>query len=48
MSKFTLPLTDAEPMTAPEYYPRHLVVSGVLIFCFTIWTIVILVIAHYA
>jgi len=39
---------EAAPMTAPEHYPRHLVVSGVLTFSFTIWAIVILAIAHYA
>ena len=48
-AKLTLvePLTDAAPMTAQDYYPRHLVVSGVLTFCLTVWTIIILAIAHY-
>ena len=41
------PLTDTDPMTGQDHYPRHLVVSGVLTFCLTVWTIIILAIAHY-
>ncbi|HKU55190.1 MAG TPA: hypothetical protein VJP60_07480 [Rhizomicrobium sp.] len=48
-AKLTLvePLTDTDPMTAQDHYPRHLVISGVLAFCLSVWTIIILAIAHY-
>jgi hypothetical protein len=35
-------------MTGEERYPRYMVVSGVLLFNFTIWTIVVLAIAYLA
>ena len=46
--KFALvePLTDLNPMTAEERYPRYLVISGVLAFCLTVWAIVILAVTR--
>jgi hypothetical protein len=46
-TKLELIMPDAEPVRTDERYPRALIVSGVLTFSLTVWTVVILALAYW-